>query len=257
MIDTVLRYTMLTRSMDQTLERTANNPMVKRETEYYEENIRNIKSIEDFLKDDRIYNYAMKAMGLEDMIYAKGMMKKVLKEGISNPNSFSNQLVDTRFKDFAETFDFAGYGGAATSFEKTQKEITEKYIQQTLESDEGVDNNGVRLALYFERKAPEINSAYDILADRALYEVVKTVVGIPDSMVGTDVDRQAAYLDEKLKVEDLKEPDKLAKFMEKFIHLYDAINGLNTSPTIQLFSPPSFGINPGTLEQVNSIKFGG
>ncbi|KZL24844.1 DUF1217 domain-containing protein [Pseudovibrio sp. Ad37] len=257
MIDTVLRYTMLTRSMDQTLERTANDPMTKRETEYYEENIRNIKSIEDFLEDDRIYNYAMKAMGLEDMTYAKGMMRKALKEGVSDPSSFSNQLVDTRFKEFAETFDFAAFGEAATAFDKAQTEITEKYVQQTLEATEGIENNGVRLALYFERKAPEINSAYDILADRALYEVVKTVAGIPDSMVGTDVDRQAAYINKKLKVEDFKEPEKLAKFMEKFIHLYDAINGLNTSPTIQLFAPSSFGINPDTLEQVNSIKFGG
>lgn len=257
MIDTALRYSVLTRNMEQTLERTSNQPMIKREADYYSDTIRDISSIDDFLNNDRIYTFAMKAMGLEDMTYAKGFMRKVLEGGVSNPDSFANSLVDTKYKEFAEVFDFEKFGSAATSFEKAQQEIIDKYVQQTLELDEGAENNGVRLALYFKRKAPDISSVYDLLADRALYEVAKTVLGIPDSMVGTDVDRQAAYIEKKLDVEDLKDPNKLDKFMEKFVHLYDALNGFNVSPSVQLFAPAQFGVSADTLASFNSIKFGG
>ena len=36
-----------------------------------------MKSIDDFMKDTRLYNYAMKAFGLDDMAYAKAFMRKV------------------------------------------------------------------------------------------------------------------------------------------------------------------------------------
>lgn len=257
MLDTALRYSMLSRDMDKTLERTANDPMNARETKYYLDNIREIGTIEEFLADDRIFNYAMKSMGMEDMSYAKGLMRKVLEEGISDPDSYANSLVDPRYKEFAEIFDFNSFGSAATSFKKTQEGTAERYVQHSLEVQEGSENNGIRLALYFERKITEIDSAFEILGDQALYEVVRTVIGMPDEMVGTDIDRQAAYIDRKLKLEDLKEPEKLDKFIRKFVLLYDAINGYNISPSVQLFEPAGFGIDPNTLAQMNAIKFGG
>ncbi|SDQ92221.1 DUF1217 domain-containing protein [Pseudovibrio sp. Tun.PSC04-5.I4] len=257
MLDTALRYSMLSRDMEQTLERTANDPMNARETKYYLDNIRGIETIEQFLADDRIFNYAMKSMGMEDMSYAKGLMRKVLEEGVSEPDSYANSLVDPRYKEFAEIFDFESFGSATTSFAKTQGGITERYVQQTLEVQEGSENNGVRLALYFERKIPEIVSAFEILGDQALYEVVRTVIGMPDELVGTDIDRQAAYIESRLKIENLREPEKLDKFIEKFVNLYDVINGISISPSVQLFGPAGFGIDPNTLAQMNAIKFGG
>jgi hypothetical protein len=44
-----------------------------------------VKSVDDLLKNDRLYQYAMKAHGLEDMTYAKAFMKKVLESDLSDP----------------------------------------------------------------------------------------------------------------------------------------------------------------------------
>ena len=82
---------------------------MERDSAYYLANIRSVKSIDDFIGNDRIFKYAMKAFGLEDMDYAKAFMRKVLTEGIDNPNSFANSLTDTRYREFAETFNFARY----------------------------------------------------------------------------------------------------------------------------------------------------
>ena len=53
----------------------------------------------------------------------------------------------------------------------------------------------MRLALYFERKASGITSAYDILADPALLKVVQTALSIPPETGAQDIDKQAALID--------------------------------------------------------------
>ncbi|MDG9072639.1 DUF1217 domain-containing protein, partial [Streptococcus pneumoniae] len=69
-------------------------------------------------------------------------------------------------------------------------ETTNLYLRQTIESTQGEENAGVRLALYFERKVADITSAYDILSDNALSEVFRTVFSLPDEVAAMDVDQQ-------------------------------------------------------------------
>ncbi len=89
------------------------DPMVARETAYYLENITKVKSAEEMVDDTRLLNYAAKAYGLEDMSYAKAFMLKVLEEG---PDGFADKLADSRYTAFAKAFNFAAYGGTATTF---------------------------------------------------------------------------------------------------------------------------------------------
>jgi hypothetical protein len=110
----------------------------------------------------------MKAYGLGDMTYAKGFVRKVLEGGVTDGDSLANRLSDSRYKDFATAFNFARYGANATTFAAATTGATEAYIRQAMETKAGDQNDGVRLALYFARKAPSITSAYGILADKAL-----------------------------------------------------------------------------------------
>jgi hypothetical protein len=111
------------------------------------------------------------------MSYAKAFMRKVLTEGTDDESAFANQLADTKYRDFAEAFNFARHGETATIFSSAQQGTVDKYHRLTLEEEAGADNTGVRLALYFERNAPELTSAYGILADNALADVVRTALG--------------------------------------------------------------------------------
>ena len=49
-----------------------------------------VKTIDDFLSNYKLFSYAMKAYGLEDMAYAKGLMRKVLEGGITASKSLAN-----------------------------------------------------------------------------------------------------------------------------------------------------------------------
>jgi hypothetical protein len=109
---------------------------------------------------------------------------------------------------------------------------TDNYLRQTMELRAGEENQGVRLALYFERKAPVIDSAMDILADKALYEVVRTALGLSLAVAQASTDAQASMIEKRLKIEDLQNPTKLARFLTQFTTLYDMENGISSAPSI-------------------------
>lgn len=259
MLTTYTSYQLISKDLQKSLDRKAAEPVVAREVEYYLANIESIKSIEDFLGNHRIYSFAMKAFGLEDMTYAKAFMRKALAEGIEDKNSFANRLQDQRYKDFVATFNFARDGENATTFERARRGTVDNYIRQTLEADAGTDDQGVRLALYFERKAPGIKNPYDILADTALLQVVRTALGIPEAAAGGDIDAQAAMIQDRLDLDSLKEPEGLNRFLKRFTALWDAQNNAGADPAVALFTgaSASSGMNVDLLMSLQQIKQGG
>lgn len=253
-------YRLISSDLTRSLKQTSEQPVVERETEYYLSRISSIKSVDDFLADDRVYNYAMKAYGLSDMAYAKAYMRKVLEEGIDKDDSFANTLTDVRYKEFAEAFNFQRYGETTTAFDRTQKGTADKYIRQTLEEDAGAQNEGVRLALYFQRKADAIESPLNILADKALLKVVQTALSIPESTSSLDIDRQADLISSKLEIEDLKDPEKLQKFLDRFVTLWEVQNPTNTTASaasIILNQTLQSTINSGILTSLQNLTFRG
>lgn len=252
-------YRMIASDLDRSLATTAKRSDVARETEYYLANIGKVKSIDDFLADNRLFSYAMKAFGLGEMTYAKAFMRKVLSEGIDSQQSFANSLVDPRYRQFAAAFNFARYGELTTSFQRTQQGTVDGYVRQTLEEDAGRQNEGVRLALYFQRKAPEITSVYGILGDRALLSVVQTALGISPATSAADIDRQAEMISERIDIDDFKDPAKLQKFIDRFISLWEVANpSAQLSPAAILIGQPiEFGIRPDLLATLQSLKLGG
>src|SRR5690606_1504423 len=113
---------------NQSISRVKTEPMVQRETEYYLANIGNVKSVDAFIEDTRLFNYAMKAHGLEDMAYAKAFMRKALEEGLADPKAFANQLNDKRYAEFVRSFNFAELGAEATTFNLASKGTSDRYL---------------------------------------------------------------------------------------------------------------------------------
>lgn len=256
MLSTSVGYRIIASDLTAALERTAEQPSVQRESEYYLANITKIKSIDDFLADDRIFKYAMKAFGLQDMDYAKAFMKKVLTEGVDDPASFANSLTDLRYREFAETFNFSRYTTGTTVFERTRQGTVDRYVRQTLEVSAGETNEGVRLALYFQRKAESAVTPYHLMADKALLKVTQVALGIPSAASSMDIERQAEMIEKKLDIEDLKEPEKLDKFLERFTALWE-IENPTTSPTAgitTLMSGSSATIGFDLLTQLQSFR---
>ena len=254
MLSTFTGYQLAVRDLPRSLEIVQSDQLVQRETDYYLENIGNVDSIEDLVEDDRLFNYAMKAHGLEEMSYAKALVTKVFEEGRDEDGAFVNRLADGRYRDLAETFDFARYGSAATSFGRTQEGVVDKYLRQQLEENAGAQNEGVRLALYFERKAPSLTTTEGILADRALSTVVRSVLQIPEATAFLDIDKQVEMLSGQVDITDFSDPEKLSEFIDRFVAIWDATNAA-PNPSVNLFNQgPAYGVSTDLLLTIQSLK---
>jgi hypothetical protein len=258
-LTTSTSYRIIADDLTRSLQSAAGKPQVARETAYYLANIENVKSIDDFLADDRLYRYAMKAFGLEDMAYAKAFMRKVLTEGVAERDSFANTLADNRYREFADTFNFAQFGTTTTIFDATRQGTVDRYVRQTLEEDAGSLDEGVRLALYFERKAAGLESAYSILADAALLKVVQTAFDLPATMSLLDIDKQAEMISRHLDVEDLKNPDERAKLLKRFTSLWEVAhpNTASSTPALVVGQPIQAGVGADLLASLQNLKLGG
>jgi hypothetical protein len=258
MQSTLSAYSAITRNLDRSLETTAREPAVKREGAYYLANIDKVKSPDDLINNRRLFAYAMKAFGLDDMVYAKAFMRKVLTEGIDRRDSLANKVADPRFREFAATFHFARYGQATTVFDRTRAETVARYVRQTLEENAGRQSEGVRLALYFARKAPHVTSVYGILADKSLLKVVQLALKIPAETGMMDIDKQARMIGDRLKIEDLKDAAKLKPFIERFTALWDMENAQSTQlPANLQIGFSQVAISPEVLANIQSLKRGG
>jgi hypothetical protein len=255
MLTATVYFNAITKNYPRTLAQTAAEPAVAQETKYFLANIGKVKTPGDLINNSKLYSYVMKAFGLSDMMYAKGLISKVLASNLSDPKSLANTLNDPRYKALAQVFNFAQNGPNTTGSPALQQTTVANYVEQTLESNVGQQNRGAQMALYFQRMAPGITSAYSILGDKTLLSVVQTALGLSPSMSMENIDMQAKMITSQLKITDLHDPPKLQKFIERFTALYDSQNGMAAAPATLLMN--SAGISPDLLLSLANLKLGG
>jgi Protein of unknown function (DUF1217) len=228
MVSTTTAFLAVSQNLSRYQAMTATDPAVKTATSYYEANIGSVKSIDDLVGNYRLLSYALNAYGLGDQINAKGLITKVLEGGVSNPKSLANTLPDSRWKAFAAAFNFVDNGATPPSSTNAVATTTSDYVEQQLESDQGDQDVGVQLALYFQRVAPTVTSEYGILADPNLLEVAATIMGLSPAVAST---LQPKTLSELMPISDLQDPTKLKQLTERFTAMYDYTYGPSSGAT--------------------------
>ena len=210
---------------------TAAEPSVKTASAYYQANIGSVKSIGDLVGNYRLLSYALNAYGLGDQINSKGLITKVLEGGVSSPKSLANTLPNPQWKAFAAAFNFVDSGATPPSSSSAIATTTSASVEQQLESDQGGQDVGVQLALYFQRVAPTVTSEEGILADPNLLQVAATIMGLPATAAA---DLKPQTLSELMPLSDLKDPAKLTQLTERFTAMYDYTYGPSSGATSDL-----------------------
>jgi len=228
MVSTTTAFLAVSQNLSRYQTMTAAEEAVKTATSYYDANIGAVKSISDLVGNYRLLSYALNAYGLGGQINAKGLITKVLEGGVSNPKSLANTLPDSRWKAFAAAFNFVDSGAPSPSSKSAVATTTSDYVEQQLESDQGDQDVGVQLALYFQRVAPTVTSEYGILADPNLLEVAATIMGLSPAVAST---LQPKTLSELMPISDLQDPTKLKQLTERFTAMYDYTYGPSSGAT--------------------------
>ncbi len=237
----------------------------KAESQYYDRTILTVSSVDQLLKDQRLKAYIVKAYGLGTDA-SDDTLRRVLTSDQLDQRSFVNKSNNAAYKALAADFNFNSDGTVARSAvglaqDKVDVVRTQAlYYRQKVEADAGSENEGVRLALYFERKASSITSAYSILADKALLKVAQTALGLPASMSLLDIDRQADLLAKRIDLADFKDPSKVQAFLSTFAAKWEIDNSTATSqsPAALLIGQPTEAfVSVDLLSSLQTLKLGG
>ncbi|MFT4181889.1 MAG: DUF1217 domain-containing protein, partial [Rhizobium sp.] len=231
---------------------------------YFATNIVKVTSVTDLLADSKLTDFILKANGIDPKTVSTATLKKAFASDTSDSKSFVNTDDGAQFKSIVEAFNFDTDGNLTdTKLGVAQNsgaiaQTNDLFLHQTLEDQQGETNPGVRMALYFQRKAPDITSIYDIMGDSALYQVITTTFSLPSSMSSMDVDSQAKLLNKVIDITDLQDPDKVNKLLQRFSAMYDLTNNTSSSssPALSILtsSSSSTGISADTLLSIAQLS---
>ncbi|MGO7453392.1 DUF1217 domain-containing protein [Rhizobium ruizarguesonis] len=230
------------------------------EITYFREQMATITTASEFLADDRLVSFALEAKGLDPDDVTSDELEKMFSSDLDDEDSYVNKLDDNRFGELVGSFNFDQDGNISADPTGTVQqrgdvlETIDSYVRLTLEDDQGDSNTGVRLALYFERKAPEISNAYDILGDSALFEFFTTTFNLSSYVSNMDVDKQAEMVDNFIDMKDLSDPDKVDDLIQRFTAMYDMTNGTGTTSSALSILTGSATISADTLLAVAQLK---
>lgn len=230
---------------------------------YYTGTMRKIETRDQLLEDRKLLDILLISRGIDPETITNDFLKQAFHSDLDDPESFVNIQADKRFAQIVGAFNFDAKGDIDRSSAGSVQNggeiaaTTENYVQQLLETQQGEENPGVRLALYFQRMADTITDPYVILGDEALMEFFRITFQLPAEIGGMAVDAQAKLVENKLNLEDLGDPEKLRKLIERFTVMYDLENGFaNTPSPVDILSGGSAGISSETLWALSQVRSG-
>ncbi|GER08569.1 hypothetical protein GCM10007972_23890 [Iodidimonas muriae] len=225
MNSTFAQFSLVNRTMGRQVDLMSSRGDVQREIENFVTEIANISSAEELVQDSRLLRFTLTAFGLESQFFAKALVQEVLESDLSDSRSLASRMTDRRFRDLAAAFNFGGPGTPNNTTLEFAQAAVQRFLSVKIEEEQGQQNEGVQLALFFQRQAPRINSYFDIFADPALQEVFRVALRLPRQIFTQDLDRLAVKLSERFDLAKLKDPEELDKFLKRFTILHDLENG--------------------------------
>jgi hypothetical protein len=241
-------------------ERTAAREAATKKAEVYQERIQSIDTVRELLADRDVIDVVIGAYGLDPEDVTDDFLKQVFSSDLSDPKSFVNQQPDGRWAELVASFNFDVNGNLTRETIGTVQqrgetlETVNKYLRQTLEENKGASNEAVRLALYFERTAPNITDAYGLIADDALMAVFRTTFGFSDEFSNMDVDQQARIINDNLDLADLQDPTKLERFLQRYTAMYDTENNFGASSAATILAGGGGSISADLLFSLAQLK---
>jgi hypothetical protein len=225
----IAAYQLAVKQGDSALEKMAAQKDIKAEVDYFRNNIQSVKSVDDLFKDRRMMQFVLDATDLGKESGKMGLLKKVLTEKAADSDALMNKLVDKRFKSAASLLQLGEKGLTQIQRESTKDDLAELYVKNKYDAGLAKQNSGVPLALYFKENVSGVRNTYDILGDQRMRHVVTTALGLPLELANQSVEAQAAAIEKRMKLSDLKDPKFVDKLAKRFLMASDTGTGTGGS----------------------------
>lgn len=233
MVGAIWEYRRATRDINKSLAAVEKKTDVKRETAYYLEHIGKIKTADELLNDSKLYRYVMKAYDLEDLTYAKGLIRKVLTDA-----DYAARLRDSKFQTLKAAFNFTAFKEVTTSLRPATVGTVARYKEMVLEEQVGSFNEGARQAIYFKRRIEELINDNKLkknkdtwpvflLGDKTMSKMVFSALGLSQAVQATSLDAKVRLLKRHMSAEDLFNPERRERFIKRALANYDVAHSAN------------------------------
>jgi len=252
-LNSQLALTLIDSTQDRQLESLKTQPQHARAAEQFRERIASITSPKELVQDYEVYSFVMRAFDLEDQIFGKGMIRKVLESDPSDETSLVNRLTDSRFGELHAALGFTTAAGAqAPDFSDAawQDGIVDLYFDRAYANGYADQNETVGAVLEFREEVAGIDSWYDVLKNETLTEFFQTALNLPSELSGLDVDKQAGILADKYDLSKLSDPGEQERLISRYVAISDVLNPQGFSATSAALSilQSSSSLSSGIIE---------
>lgn len=195
-------------------------PALQRDETYFREKIGTVREASALVDDRRLLRITLEAFGLEADVNARAFLRQVLEQGTARPEALANRLADPRYREFSQAFGFGTTGGPRTNAAGFADQIVSRWKERRFEAAIGQQDNSLRLALNARRELAALARGsgtedakwFRIMGNTPLRTVVQGALGLPQSFVSVDLDRQLGIL--KARAESVLGSGKVSQFSD-------------------------------------------
>ncbi len=240
----------LQNTLETQKEAHGRSPVLERDLDYFRENIGNVTSADELVSDFRLLSVALGAFGLSEDINSKFLIKKVLEEGVIDPESLANRLSDKRYRDMSRAFGFGDFDTPNTVLTTFADGIEERYRDQKFQEDMGRTNDTMRLGLNAQRELAALGEGegsnrtkwFTLMGTPPLRTVMEGALNLPAAFATLPIDKQLETFQERARdvlgtdqLSEIGQGDVLDRVLDRFTAQAGLSSGVNvTSPALVL-----------------------
>ena len=212
-----LRRALAPGAESKALARLAKDPQLVRAMDAFAKAAAKAADVKAALRDPRILNVLLPALGLPDAVGQPGLALRALTADPKQADGLLSRLPDTRWKAAAATLNLRERGIAALRDPKVQASLADGLRRMAWKNELDAGQPGVGDALLFRSRASAATNAYAVLGDPVLRRVVTTALGLPQAIVVQPVETQARAITSRLDLAKLQDPREVAKLAERYV----------------------------------------
>jgi len=259
-------YRFLENTKETQIATLTNSPEIKRNIEYFKENIGNVTSAEDLVADRQLLTVVMASYGLADETYKTAFIRRILDEGVEDRDSLGFRLNNKDYKEMATDLKL-DTDNPRTGWLTVQDKIVSNYIEQTYETAVGDQDISLRQALDFKRQAAETSQSeggwFSFMGDASMRDVLQTALNLPSDIAALDIDKQNELFETRalsiLGSKDasvLNDPAVIDKVVSRYLLINQARSGASSfNPALVLLGNISSGFGPSASQSLFNSSF--
>jgi len=222
----------LQQTYDTQFEAFSKSTELKRDTDYFRDNIGAVSTAEDLVSDRRLLSVTLGAFGLQDDINNRFFIQKMLEEGTTNEDALANRFTDPRYKEMSEAFGFGPGEYLKTGEAGFVDAIINRFETSSFEVAAGEQDESMRIALYAQHEVAELAGAdksndakwFTLMGDPPMRALFEKALNLPSSIGQIDVDQQLGVFKDRAQavfgtdqLADFANPEMVEDLITKYV----------------------------------------